>query len=112
MDYDLRVCTRSIGTLNRDGVSAKLVIECRANITAMQEMRWIGQGYKSKAQLPYGKTRIRRSLRHIVSGFTTVNERLAKNRITAKFHNISLICALAPTEEKDDAVKDAFYAKT
>ena len=43
-------------------------------------------------------------------GFTPVNERLAEIRIKAKLDNISLICAHAPTEEKDDAVNDAFYA--
>ena len=39
-----------------------------------------------------------------------MNERLAKIRIKAKLHNISLFFAHAPTEEKYDAVKDAFYA--
>ena len=39
-----------------------------------------------------------------------INERLAKIRIKAKFHNISQICAHASTEDKDDAFKDAFYA--
>ena len=34
-----------------------------------------------------------------------------KNSTRAKFYDISLICAHAPTEEKDDVVKDAFYAK-
>ena len=46
MDYDLRVCTWNIRTLNRDGASAKLaktLIKFGADI---QEMRWIGQGYK------------------------------------------------------------------
>ncbi|XP_060665650.1 uncharacterized protein LOC132797914 [Drosophila nasuta] len=37
-------------------------------------------------------------------------QRIATIQITAKFFNISLICAHAPTEEKDDATKDAFYA--
>ena len=46
-----------------------------------------------------------RKLRHLVSGFTPVNERLASIRIKAKFHNISVH---APTEEKDVAVKDVF----
>ena len=39
-----------------------------------------------------------------------MNERLAKIRIKAKLHNISLICAHAPTEEKNEAVKNVFYA--
>ena len=37
-----------------------------------------------------------------------MSKRLAKIRIKAKFHNISLICANAPTEEMDDSVKDAY----
>ena len=50
------------------------------------------------------------SLLQLVSGFIPVNEKLAKICIKTKLHNISLICAQAPTEEKDDAVKDVFYA--
>ena len=38
-----------------------------------------------------------------------MNERLAKIRIKAKFHIISLICAHVPAEEKYDAVNDTFY---
>ena len=51
-----------------------------------------------------------RRLRHLVSGFTPGNERLAKISIKAKLHNISPILAHAPTEENDNAVKDAIYA--
>ena len=85
-------------------------------------MRWIGQGCKirkncniyyschaEKREFGCGFV-VDQSLRHLVLGFTPVNERLAKIRIKAKFHNISLIYAHAPMEEKDDAVKDAFYA--
>ena len=98
MDYDLRVCTWNI------------------------RMRWIGQGCKSQAHCDiyyscHAERRefgcgfvVDRRLRHLVSGFTLVNQRLAKILIKAKFHNISLICAHAATEEKDNAVKDAFYA--
>ena len=39
-----------------------------------------------------------------------MNERSARIHIKTKFHNISLISEHAPTEEKDDAVKDASYA--
>ena len=79
MDYDLRVYSWNIPTLNRDDAFAQLaeaLIECKADITAIQEMRWM----------------VGRSLRHLVSGFTPVNKRLSKIRIKAKLHNIRLIC--------------------
>ena len=49
MDYDLRLCTWNIRTQNWDGASAKLaetLTEYGADITAIQEMRWIGQACK------------------------------------------------------------------
>ena len=54
---------------------------------------------------------VSKRLHHLVSGFTPVNERIATIRIRAKFFNISLICAHASTEEKDDVVKDALYSE-
>ena len=45
-------------------------------------------------------------LRNLVSRFTAVDE-----RIKAKYFYISLIIAHAPTEDKDDTTKDAFYDK-
>ena len=48
-------------------------------------------------------------LRNLVSRFTAVDERLAAIRIKAKYFYISLICAHAPTKDKDDTTKDAFY---
>ena len=46
----------------------------------------------------------------LFSALTPVNERLARMRIKPMLHNINLTCAHAPTEENDEAVKDAFYA--
>ena len=54
---------------------------------------------------------VNKKLLHLVSGFTPVNEGISTIRIKAKFYNINLICAHAPMEEKDNGVKDAFYAK-
>ena len=54
---------------------------------------------------------VSKRLRHLVSWFTPVTKRIATIRIGAKFYNVSLICAHAPMEEKDDGVKNTFYAK-
>ena len=38
-------------------------------------------------------------------------DRNNNKEINKKLYNISLICAYDPTEEKDDVVKDTFYAE-
>ena len=125
-DHDLRICTWNVRTLYRDGAHIQLVNvlnNYKADITALQEIRWKGQGcckmqscdiyysgHAEKRILGCGFA-VGERLRNLVLQFTPVNERLATIRIRAKFFNISLICAHAPTEEKDDELKDTFYEK-
>ena len=54
---------------------------------------------------------VSKRLRHLVSKFTPVDEKLATIRIKANFFYMSLICAHASMEDKNDDVKDAFYAR-
>ena len=125
-EYDLRACTWNVRSLNGEGASARLVdvlVRVKADITAIQEMRWTGQGKKNigPCDVYYSchvKERkfgvgfvVGERLRRQVLSFTPVDERLATIRIKARFFNISLICAHAPTEEKDDATKDSFYER-
>jgi exonuclease III len=42
-------------------------------------------------------------------GFQPYNERLCRLRISGKFYNITIINAYAPTEDKDEALKEQFY---
>ncbi|XP_054085694.1 uncharacterized protein LOC128921619 [Zeugodacus cucurbitae] len=120
-DYDLRACTWNVRTLNWESASAQLVDVLRrlkADITAIQEVRWTGQGRKKvgPCDIYYsGHIKERKygvgfvvgeRLRRRVLAFTLVDERLATIRIKARFFNISLICAHAPTEEKDDVTKE------
>ncbi|XP_062123260.1 craniofacial development protein 2-like [Drosophila sulfurigaster albostrigata] len=124
--YDLRICTWNVRTLNWEGASIQLadaLEKLKADITAIQEMRWTGQGCSKRANCDiyyscHAERRefgcgfvVSRRLRHHVSNFTPVSERLATIRVKARFFNLSIICAHAPTEEKDDAAKDAFYAR-
>ena len=94
MDCDLRVCTWNIRTLNWDRSSATLaetLIKCGADITANQEMRWIGQGCKIRKNcyiyyschaerrvFGYGFV-VDQSLRHLVLGFTKHRNKLYQN---------------------------------
>ena len=51
-DYDLRIGTWNVRTLQRVGASAQLadtLIKYKTNITAIQKMQWIGQGCKGLA---------------------------------------------------------------
>ena len=124
-DNDLRICTWNVRTLNGDGALIQLADAlryARADITALQEMRMAGQGchkstdcdiyYSGHANKRiYGcGFAVRRRLRHLVSNFAPISERIAAIRIKAQFFNISLICVHAPTNDKDVVAKDAFYA--
>ena len=125
-DHDLRICTWNVRSLYRPGADTQLenvLSKYKADITALQEVRWTGQGcskrrscdiyysgHVSRHEFGCGFA-VGKRLRHLVSRFTPIDERLAAIRIKAKYFNISLICAHAPTEDKDDTTKDAFYDK-
>ncbi|XP_073848775.1 uncharacterized protein [Musca autumnalis] len=126
-DHDLRICTWNVRTLYREGAVfalADVLEKYKVDITAIQEIRWIGKGVTTtpKGDALYYSCHdvkhefgcgfvVSRRLKHLVSSFTPVNERLAAIRIKAKFFNISFICAHAPTEEKDEQTKDVFYER-
>jgi hypothetical protein len=42
-------------------------------------------------------------------GFEPYNERMCKLRIKGKYHNISIICVHAPTEDSDNTEKEQFF---
>ncbi|XP_073814500.1 uncharacterized protein [Musca autumnalis] len=124
-DHDLRICTWNVRTLYREGAVfalADVLGKYKADITAIQEIRWTGKDvtttpkgdalyyscHDTKHEFGCGFV-VGRRLKHLVSSFTPVNERLATIRFKAKFFNISFICAHAPTEDKDEQTKDIFY---
>ena len=92
-----------------------------AEVIALQEMRIPGNGrllrqscdifysgYEKRHEFGCGFA-VSKRLSYLVSRFTLFSERLAAIRVKAKYFNISLICAHAPTEDKDDQTKEAFY---
>ena len=95
--------------------------EYRLDITAIQEMRWIGEGVIEKKNHMvfyscHNKEHIfgtgfivNKRRKHLIMDFQSKSHRLCRLRIRGKFFNYSLICAHAPTEEKNDEDKDSFY---
>jgi len=123
-DHELRICTWNVRTLYTPGASnllEKVLMQYRADITAIQEMRWIGSGSLKKRNCDiYYSCHAKHHIfgcgfviggkaRQNVIGFTPYSERLAAIRIKGKFFNISLLCVHAPTNESDELVKDDFY---
>lgn len=127
MDYETNICSWNVRTLHKSGRLEdlrKILQTYKSDITALQEIRWKGKGEledKSKYQCdlyyscPLNKHEfgvgfaVRGKVRHCVTRWTPINERICILRVKAKFYNISLICAHAPTEDKDDEAKDIFY---
>ena len=105
-EHDLRICTWNVRTLYRSDADTqleKVLSNYNADITALQEMRWTGQGctnlsscdvyysgHASRHEFRYGFV-VGESLRHLVSKFTAVGERLAGIRINATYFYISVV---------------------
>ena len=91
------------------------------DITCVQEMRWIGLGTIEKKnwiifyscdnkehKLGTGFV-IHKKVKHLIMNFQPKSPRMCWLRIRGKFFNYSIINAHAPTEDKSDTEKDAFY---
>jgi hypothetical protein len=91
---------------------------------ALQETRWQGKvimDMKSHTLFYSGKevgTRefgaafvVERNMQRNVLDFWAVDERICVLRIKIRFQNVSFINVHAPTEEKDEPEKEAFYQK-
>jgi exonuclease III len=98
------------------------MLEINLQIVAVQEIIWKGYAkikkdkyiiYYSCAEdnTGYAGTRfiVRKDIDKDVLGLEPYNERLCGLRIRGKFHNITIISAYAPTEDKDEALKEQFY---
>jgi len=93
----------------------------KMDITAVQDIRWTGEGIKDKKNhntLFYSCDRkhrmfgtgfiVNKKIKHLVTDFKAKTP-ICKIWVRGLFFNYSLICVHAPTEEKDDDEKDNFY---
>ena len=52
---------------------------------------------------------VKEHLRNLIISFKPINERLCYIRMKGKWRNYSLLAVHAPTEKKEDDIKDEFY---
>lgn len=123
-DNEFRLFTWNVRTLHRPGalkVLTDTLESYKADVTAIQEMRWIGSKiiqklncdvyyscHKDKHIFGTGFI-VSKRCKHIVLDFKPVNERICRIRLKGKFFNTSIINAHAPTEDKTDDIKEDFY---
>nr|XP_042906426.1 uncharacterized protein LOC122270970 [Parasteatoda tepidariorum] len=72
--------------------------DCRVYYSCQDKIHQFGVGFV-----------VSKRLRNTVIDFQAISMRLCKIRINGKHYNTTLICAHAPTEEKDASEKDIFY---
>ena len=122
---ELRICTWNVLSLYRPRALKLLVdqlVKYQADITALQEIRWTNNGVIDKREYTMYYSRgnkhqfgtgfiVSKKIKHLVIGFTPVNERISYLRIKGKFFNYSIINIHAPTEEKCEEEKDIFYSR-
>lgn len=121
----MRFGTWNVRTLYRAGAAEELtreLVEYQMDITAIQEIRWPGEGTleqngmiiiyggntQNKHELGTGFV-IKKELWGNVLNFKAFNDRISKLRIKGKWKNITMINVHAPTEEKEDDIKEDFY---
>jgi hypothetical protein len=94
----------------------------KLELLAIQETRWLGQGiydYKGYTIFYSGKSCgshelgtafiVSKKLRNNVIDFWPTKERICTLLMKTKFHNMWIINAHGPTEDKADEIKDDFY---
>lgn len=127
-DIDIKIGTWNVRSLLRPGALRTVTDALQRagiTITALQETRYPGKDViKGRDYSFYYSGKSVEKNREFGTGFVVlkaatgavidfnpINERLCTLRIRGKFFNISLINAHAPTEEKDDEVKELFYER-
>lgn len=124
---DIDFATWNVRTLNKEGALKSLLpelIKYKIAIAAIQETKWHNKGIsdlRSHSVFFSGKDGgkrefgvafvVNKAYKQAILDFKPVNERLCVIRIKTRLHNVSLINAHAPTEDKAEQIKEDFYIK-
>lgn len=101
----LKKANISITAMQETKYPGKNVIQCRE-----YAFYYSGNNIEKNREFGTGFVVLKQAMGAVI-GFNPINERLCTLRVRGKFFNITLINAHAPTEDKDDEIKDVFYEK-
>ncbi|PSN58148.1 Craniofacial development protein 2 [Blattella germanica] len=123
--YDLFLATWNTLSLFRSGALKQLkseLLKYNIAIAALQEIRWKGDGIMDSGDFTLcysgGKYNhfgtgflINKKYKDAIMGFEAIDERMCTLRVRGRFNNTTILNVHAPTEEKEDEIKDEFYEK-
>jgi len=124
-DEILDIGTWNVNTMLKTGKMQEIadqIVGSQIQIVALQEIRWKGHGLikKDKYSVYYSCNLnttgqagtgfiTQKSAMNKILGFEPISDRICKLRVKGKFHNITLINIYAPTEDKEEEIKEQFY---
>jgi exonuclease III len=102
--------------------TAGQIVGSQIQIVSLQEIRWRGHCSikKDKYSIYYSCNpnvtgqvgtgfMIQKSAINKILGFEPISDRICKLKVKGKFHNMTLINIYAPTEDKEEGIKEQFY---
>jgi exonuclease III len=101
---------------------ADQIVGSQIQIVALQEIRWRGRGLMKRDKYStYYRCNpdvtgqagtgfmIQKCVMNKILGFEPISGRTCKLRVKGKFRNMTLINIYAPTEDKEEEIKEQFY---
>jgi exonuclease III len=124
-DELMEIGTRNVSTMLKVGKMQEIadqIVGSQIQTVALQEIRWRGYGLlkKHKYSIYYSCNPIstgqagtgfiiQKLVMNKILGFEPISDHICKLRVKGKFHNITLINIYAPTEDKEEDIKEQFY---
>lgn len=121
------MATWNLRSLFRSGALQSTLLDLKkykVQVAAVQETRWVDSGIHTMAThaLYYSGTNqnihefgtgfiVDKAFDHNVIGFVPINKYMCTLRLRMKMHKITLLNIHAPTETKEEGVKDDFYSE-
>jgi endonuclease/exonuclease/phosphatase family metal-dependent hydrolase len=123
----IKIGTWNVNTMLKTGKMQEIadqIVGSQLQIVALQEVRWKGYGLlrKDKYSVYYSCNPnttgqagtgfiIQKSAMNKILGFEPISDSICKLRVKGKFYNMTLINIYAPTEDKEEEIKEQFYKK-